>query len=201
MKTNAMQPLLNPCEKEILQAAVEALPDDGIIVEWGSGGSTVFWLEHMTPGQHLISIEHNPQWAKTVQDALKAHPKRDQVTYYFKEPKAPLDFYGYGVPFEENPVGLEDYIDPMDARLYRAHLYFIDGIARGPIAASVLSYMSNDAVVFIHDYAGREIWYDWACNLYFTQEQVGKTLIQLKDHTVRHRDPLDDYASKLIAAK
>lgn len=57
---------------------VKALPANIRVFEYGSGGSTLFWLTHKE--SECISIEHNPQWFAIVQNyasGLKDDPRLD----------------------------------------------------------------------------------------------------------------------------
>lgn len=153
-------------------------------VEWGSGGSTTLFLDYF-PDKKLISIEHNEGWYDKVNEALNDEPNRENFHYLFIPPKQPLDFYGYGVPKEENPTFNDEYINPEtafeDVAIWDADVYLVDGISRGACLATVFAKAKNrNATVFIHDYAGREDWYRWAVNLYPKVEQVGSTLLKLK---------------------
>jgi hypothetical protein len=45
-------------------------------------------------------------------------------------------------------------------------VFLVDGIGRGPTAAFLSRRVKDSAHVIIHDYKGRELWYDWAANCY-----------------------------------
>lgn len=48
---------------------LNSLPLEGSrVFEYGSGGSTLFWLNH---GARVISIEHNPEWYKLLHHRVK----------------------------------------------------------------------------------------------------------------------------------
>jgi hypothetical protein len=42
------------------------------VFEYGSGGSTLFWLER---GAEVVSVEHDPQWYSQLQENTIQHPK------------------------------------------------------------------------------------------------------------------------------
>lgn len=153
------------------------------MVEWGSGGSTKMFLDKPNVGT-LVSIEHNADWHTRVTEALKDHPKRKSLDYLFIPPELALSFYGYGIPQEENPTFNTEYINPnlafQDLDIWDADVYLIDGISRGAcLATTHIKAKNRDAAVFIHDYVGREQWYDWAVGLYSVKKIVGSTLVQL----------------------
>jgi hypothetical protein len=60
---------------------------------------------------------------------------------------------------EENPAGLKDYILP-DETILNANMFIIDGLTRVTIALMLLAKAKKDSVIFIHDYVGREQYYD-----------------------------------------
>lgn len=168
-------------------------PDGTRMVEWGSGGSTLFFLRHFNTG-YFTSIEHNPEWFEKVMKAVQAGGFDFEViknfTYIHAEPEyggktVPLDFYGYGVPMEENPCFARRYINPEtpDNPIFDADIYFVDGICRGAVLATILAKaQKRDAQIYIHDYYGdenREEWYNWASCLFSKTEKVGTTLARL----------------------
>lgn len=188
-----LEPRLDPDEIEYFKTLMEQKPENTKMVEWGSGGSTVFFLPYFVNGS-LVSIEHNPEWFGKVVDELNANyvqsPALKNLTYIHVEPEYvghPVDlrFYGYGVPFEENPCFLKKYINPEGelVKIWDADIYFVDGIARGAILATILLKAEKpDASVYIHDYYGPEQrgeWYGWASSLYRKVEKVGSTLARL----------------------
>lgn len=188
-----LPPRLDPDEIVYLKDFVSKLPDDKLVVEWGSGGSTMMFLPYMTTGK-FVSIEHNQEWFDKVSKALVDTdlPKAcyDNFVYCYQPPSylgvnVDIRFYGYGVPFEETTCFAASYIDPglRYPKLFNADMYFVDGICRGAVLATIASKaVKRDAAVFIHDYYGderREDWYKWASNLYTKVEKVGSTLARL----------------------
>lgn len=193
----SLDPRLDPDEIEYLKEFMAKKADGTKLVEWGSGGSTAMFLPYFETGE-FISIEHNEDWFKKVieevtsggysQDAIK------NFIYVLAKPKIDIKFYGYGVPFEENPCFAADYISPKsnEFHVWDADVYFVDGICRGPILSMIRHKCkpSFDATkdewigptVFIHDFFGaenREPWYDWAAQMYSSVEKVGSTLARL----------------------
>lgn len=163
------------------------------MVEWGSGGSTLMFLPYFETG-NFVSIEHNREWYDRVNDAIEKgdySPKAlANFAYCWRPPSFegnPVDlrFYGYGVPFEENPCFASNYINAESSgiKIFDADIFFVDGICRGAILAAIRSLASNpNAAVFIHDYYGpekREAWYNWASGMYKRIEKVGDTLARL----------------------
>ena len=156
------------------------LPKDGLMVEWGSGGSTIHWLKTMTSSQSLISIEHNVEWYKKVDHNLNENFNDLNVNFNYYLMRELYGFeHGYASLIEEHPTGLDNYMLP-DKNILDADVFFIDGIGRAAVSLMVLGLSKKEnPAIFIHDYVGREPWYDWATKLYPKKEVVGTTLLRL----------------------
>lgn len=182
-------------EDEVLyfKKLMENKPEGTKMTEWGSGGSTTFFLNYFGTGR-FTSIEHSKEWfekvIKEVQTGGYNLNALQNFTYIFAEPeynRQPVDirFYGYGVPTEENPCFVQRYINPetKDNQIFDSDIYFVDGICRGAVLATIYARARNrDAEVYIHDYFGPENrleWYNWASSL-FKIDRVGTTLARLK---------------------
>ena len=166
------------------QLILDTLNADGEMLEWGSGATTVWMLDHMTENQSLTSVEHVEDWHQEVSQKvtdLELHPKH---TYLLRTDQTPLrDNHGelvntYASPLEETPAGFNDYINPgLDLDKYQVIL--VDGIARGACLARVCMFAREDAVVLLHDIRGRENWYGWATELYQSTEYLTPNLLRL----------------------
>lgn len=160
---------------------IESMPDNGLMVEWGSGGSTIKWLESMKADQRLITIEHNIQWYNKVNDYLKTRDDIKNRASYIYRPELFNFRHGYARVEEELAHGLDDYFIPDTAKgLLDADIFFVDGIGRATTAL-LMKFMSTkpDPVIYIHDYYGREEWYSWATQFFSKKEKVGHTLVRL----------------------
>lgn len=185
-----LPPRLDPDEITYFEQFMANKKPFSTMVEWGSGGSTMMFLPHFETGK-FISIEHNEEWYKKVKEAvydgneIPAAAKKN-FEYLYRPPMIDIRFYGYGVPFEENPAFADAYInpEPYDSQIWDADIYFVDGICRGPILANLFRAARNrDATVFIHDFYGAEErwpWYKWAVRFYSSIEQIGSTLARLR---------------------
>lgn len=196
---------LDPDEIEYLLDFMGAKEDGSKMVEWGSGGSTTMFLPFFTTGQ-FISIEHNQEWFDKVTEELRTGDyEKDALQnfiYAFVPPIVDIRFYGYGVPYEENPCFAKDYINPRifdgnePVNIWDADIFFVDGICRGAILATIRTKATKllknyddtagkwmpPATIFIHDYYGpemREPWYNWASSLFSKVERVGNTLARI----------------------
>ena len=166
-------------EVEEVTSQINKMASDGLMVEWGSGGSTVKWLETLTSDQRLITIEHNPNWHMKVSEYINSrHDINKRLKYIFK-PEMYNYTHGYGNVLEENPHGMDDYFIPRKDIL-DADIFFVDGVARATTALLV-KFLSTkpDPIIYIHDYYGREQWYSWATQFFSKKEKVGQTLVRL----------------------
>lgn len=140
------------------------LPEDGTLIEWGCGGSTIYFLDNLKDTQYLVSIEHNKDWYDNISDRIKNHPNIDRHIFLYIPSEIPNNYYG--APEEEMGCGLTEYICPDIEIIKSADVFLVDGIGRGPTAAFLSNKVKSTAQVIIHDYEGRELWYDWAANCY-----------------------------------
>jgi hypothetical protein len=150
------------------------MPSDGLMVEWGCGGSTCKWIESLRDNQKLISVDHNENRYNLVTRAIKAEfgDVSDKFKFYHIKENFGVD-HGYGNSGEEHPIGTNDYLLPPDDRWFDADIFFIDGIARATCAmVTLLKHTKKTPKIYIHDYVGREQWYSWASQ-FFDVEIVG----------------------------
>lgn len=154
--------LMEPAEPGYIYSL---LPEEGTLVEWGCGGSTVFFLDNLKEGQYLVSIEHNDKWFEDMSEKIKDHPNIDRHVFLYIPPEGINNPY-YARPEEEMPCGLGDYMSFDLDTIKSADVFLIDGIARSPTAAFLATQVKETAHVLIHDAVGREDWYHWASNCY-----------------------------------
>jgi hypothetical protein len=166
-------------EVEEVTSRIKEMGTDGLMVEWGSGGSSIRWLETLTDNQRLVSIEHNSEWHSKVVEYLTTRPELNNKFKYYLRPELYGFKHGYGIVNEENPHGLDNYFIPQ-SDILNANIFFIDGIARATTALFV-KFLStkDDPVIYIHDYYGREQWYSWSTQFFSKREKVGHTLVRL----------------------
>lgn len=121
------------------------------VLEWGSGGSTLWLADRLPPGAYLTSVEHDGAWHKQVRDAVGERPG---VRLLLAEPSRPL---GRNATIEEEDPGpLEAYLGAPDDHRYDVIL--VDGPARVACMAKARRLLAPGGVVFLHD-AQRD-WYD-----------------------------------------
>lgn len=131
-----MSPWMSNQERSLIE---DNLNKDHIMLEWGSGGSTISFAPLV---KKIYSIEHDPAWFRKV-DSLKAN----NVDYFLVESNR-------GRSADDTPK--EDFIDYInkvdDLNVDRFDVVFIDGRARKYCAEKVLKYIDENSLVFIHDF-------------------------------------------------
>jgi hypothetical protein len=140
-----------------LEIILGALPENGTLLEIGSGWSTVWFAERLTENQRLVSVEHDKGWWERI---LPMIVKNKRVDLLLHPPLFPLG--PRGTPIRENPAGLSDYIHAFPYQ--DADVVLIDGVARGPCFVAALFSAESGTNVFVHD-AERQDWYAWAWEL------------------------------------
>lgn len=154
---------------------VNSVPVEGLLLEWGSGMSTVEAARRFRDAgqnQMVCSVEHDPAWAELVTKRLLAENLMDfgrVVLARIDRPVAPMEAGWH----RENPAGLEDYlIGPVPLLTEglaplgvgrsprRVATVLVDGIARGACLAVLASFAPAGLSVFLHD--AERPWYTWA---------------------------------------
>jgi hypothetical protein len=166
-------------------------------LEWGSGGSTLWYIDEVIKNKvntQIISVEHHADWYNKVKSAVDNHlaPSEEQFLYLHKEapwssitfnsPQGNIPFNVVSTPFEEVTAGLAEYINPPEIDLSDIDVFLVDGLGRGGCLATIKASIKKDAVVFLHDIDGRESWYQWALDLWlkdYSIEYVYHNLIKL----------------------
>lgn len=186
-----MKPYMRDNEVTFFKGEFNKLKDDASIVEWGSGGSTLMILDLLKPKQNFISVEHDTLWSKRVIDVSRNHQNRDRMEYIVTGlPVMQVEINGnvytngdyedhkknmMGKFLEENPSYISNYIDPsiLDdkfKKIMNADMFLVDGLARGAILATLRAKAKKKAKIFLHDYIGRELQYEWAVRLFSSFE-------------------------------
>lgn len=115
------------------------------MLEYGSGGSTLYFSQYV---QKYISIEHDINWFNKMQ----GYKMPDSVELYYCAPNNQIKL----PVWEGSPADFHDYICFIDT-LPRKHYnkVLIDGRARKQCGIKVLDYISEETVVFVHDFFER----------------------------------------------
>lgn len=153
-----------------LQLVLGDLPEDGVLLEWGSGGSTRWFGENMSRTQQLYSIEHDRAWWHEVIPEVSGF---GNVNLWLYEPTVPFPDGTYGTPFRENPAFAAKYISgkPVLEVLARADVVFVDGICRSSCLAMAANTCPPGTPVYIHDAPPRD-WYEWPNPMFTLKDTV-----------------------------
>jgi hypothetical protein len=121
------------------------------MLEWGSGGSTLWFADRLPEGATLVSVDHDRQWHERLAAALGTRPG---VELRLAEPARPL---GRNATIdEEDAAPLAAYLAAADGSAY--DLILVDGVARNACLEKARELLAPGGVVFLHD-AQRD-WYD-----------------------------------------
>lgn len=113
-------------------AIVDAIPEGGTIVEWGAGGSTLFWLENHETAL-VQSIESEEKWQKAVETRVRDN--KDFQSRLDVALTSDLIEYTMGAYF------------PVD----QADVILIDGINRKLSTAYATTVAKPGCRLFVHD--------------------------------------------------
>jgi len=150
------------------QLILDQIPEQGKMLEWGCGGSTIWFLSQRSDFA-LVSIEHNKKWAKKVNKQVKRRGFLNRHNLILRQGR----YIGSnGMPFEENPSGLSEYILP-PVKMSEFDVILVDGVARGSCLAVMRNSVKSGTNVFLHD--AQRKWYQWAQHFYPVAEIIKPT--------------------------
>lgn len=134
-----MMPWMNDREIALIE---EYLTPSTIMLEWGSGGSTMHFSKLV---KDYYSIEHDDKWYfKVLID------KPDNVKYYYQPPNILVH------PNESSHQSHKDYIERAGKLNTQFDVVLIDGRARLACAIYIKKYLHKNSIVFIHDFWKRQ---------------------------------------------
>lgn len=163
---------------------IQSCSNTAIIIEYGSGGSTVALGKALRSQQQLFSIEHTQEWYRSISTEIsKLHIPNVSVLHCPVGGSAGAA-YSYGLQAEEFPIGCEQYLHP-SINWNRVEMVFIDGVARGACLAITRIRCRPGTYAAIHDYVGREKWYNWAIDPYYTRISTTDSLLLLQIPTTK----------------
>ena len=126
----------------------DSLDKDSVMVEWGGGASTFFWLKS-TPVAEVHTVEHNRDWYRVLkgkQETLERdYGSRLQLCHIPRQANEWLEHHEY-------PGGAEEYASPSDfVPLDKADVILVDGVNRNLCLAFAASRAKAGARMFLHD--------------------------------------------------
>lgn len=120
-----------------------------VMLEWGAGGSTLFFSRHV---RDYYSVEHDPEWHASVRAQVES-AGLDNVHLSLVPPDEPLaGVPNYARTPEQREAQFQTYIhypEHLDVAFDRV---LVDGRSRPECALAILPRLASDAIVFIHDY-------------------------------------------------
>lgn len=143
MKTNAnkfesYRPLMNDWEYKFIE---KFLSKDDILLEWGSGNSTLYWSGIVS---NVISIEHDIDWIHDLNKVINLY-NIDNIELHYVPAHSPR-------PVPCRYEQFKDYINYPKEKKLKFSKILIDGRARKYCAKSIWEYIDETAIVFIHDF-------------------------------------------------
>lgn len=141
-------------EADLLRLAYQAA---GVIVEYGSGGSTV--LAGDMPGKVVFAVESDKAWAAGMAGWFAAHPPRAEVHLHpvdigpTKDWGAPVTDRGWR-RYHQYPLSVWDRAD-----FRHPDVVLIDGRFRVACLLTVLYRITRPVVVLFDDYLRREAYH------------------------------------------
>lgn len=135
-------------QKEI-NLIISLLKEDDVMLEWGSGGSTLFFPQFV---DKYYSIEHDKEWfLRIVNEMESILEKLKPNKIYF----VPPEVKEYNNPAKKEEF--ESYIKKVNnLPEKKIDKVLIDGRARFWCGLEVLPYLKDDSLVFVHDFMNRE---------------------------------------------
>jgi hypothetical protein len=138
-KFESYAPLMHQYEYEFIATY---LNQDDILLEWGSGNSTIFWSGIV---KKVISIEHDIDWINTIKKIIDFHDIKNidlhHVRAHSPDPK-PCRYAQF-----------KDYVNFPIKEKFQFTKVLIDGRARKYCAKSLLNTIDENVIVFIHDFS------------------------------------------------
>ena len=175
-----------PCmsEKE-LSIIGKYLSKDTMMLEWGSGYSTLYFRKHV---KEIHSIEHCLMWALRVNIYKTLLQDKNTFCHYLP----PLQEHNGGLAInehcEERKENYKNYIAAPEKikENYGVDKYdvvFIDGRVRECCAKNILPYLHENSVVFLHDFIDREdysVIFDWYDEIERSEEDNSLVVLKKK---------------------
>lgn len=131
-------PLMFKKEYELIEKYLK--PDD-ILLEWGSGHSTLYFSGLV---KKVISIEHDIDWIYKMESSISAYNiKNVKMIHVPSHTPDPIP-----CRYEQ----FKDYVEYVKTKKLKFNKVLIDGRARKYCAKSIYDIIDDDVIVFIHDF-------------------------------------------------
>ncbi len=150
------------------------------VFEWGSGESTLFFVNDIRVTR-LISIEHDTEWFdKTQSELLKLHTERYHHYYIPYESgiigpdKANPSYYKSGST-NLGDVNFKSYASAID-NYGKFDLILIDGMARASCLSHAISHVANGGCIVLDNTGDRPYYLEQTAHLFGDYESGWETI-------------------------
>jgi hypothetical protein len=134
------------------------------VLEWGSGGSTLWLADRLPERARLTSIDHDAVWHQSVSRKIG---DRENTRLLLRPPAGPI---GRNATIEEERAEpLQDYIGAVDGELF--DIILVDGVARSACMEQAVKLLAPRGIVFLHD--AQRPWYDDAKARFIEHGTIG----------------------------
>ncbi|MBA3285388.1 MAG: hypothetical protein H0U27_10080 [Nitrosopumilus sp.] len=123
------------------------LQNDSVVLEWGSGNSTLFFSRFV---KKYIAIEHHENWFDKINKKIRNNTKIIHVPT--TQQYSPLLGQGWNVGFEGTYEQFKAYVDIFETLSEKFSIILIDGRARVDCAKKILPSIGEHTKVFVHDF-------------------------------------------------
>jgi hypothetical protein len=138
-KFESFVPLMHYNEYKLVE---KYLNKDDILLEWGSGNSTMYWSGIV---KKVITIEHDIDFYNQTETAIKIYDIKNIENIFVPQLKL--------VPNRENRYKVfEKYINYPRENKLKFTKALIDGRGRKFCALSILDMIDENVIIFIHDF-------------------------------------------------
>jgi predicted O-methyltransferase YrrM len=127
-----------------------ALNEAKVVVEYGSGASTIHIGNRLRDWGSLVSVEHDPEWFAKVGEFLEVQ-NLDNVTLLLREPKTGKTIRPWQ-RFSDREMA--DYVTAPRSEVGEgtADLVFVDGRQRINCALEAVKLLKSGALLMVHDF-------------------------------------------------
>ena len=153
MKRGYSIPYMEPHEISVMKELIGSLCPK-YCLEWGIGGSTLFFTKYLNEEAEWIGIEHNLRWFRRINSLAKQQRGKIQLHHI-----APNRFPWTDDNNDGSFSDLKDYVEFPERFSTKFDLILIDGRARASCIKHALKYLSKRGVVIVHD-AKRPYYHD-----------------------------------------
>lgn len=139
-----MKPLMLDVEiRELERALLSAKGRPVRVLEWGSGGSTVYFTDYLRKNgvpYEWVSLEYNKKWHEKVSDEVKNYPHTSIVLF---------DVGNDEILQPNNPMN--EYVSYPKTLGKKFDVVFVDGRKRRRCVIEAKDLVTEGGVVFLHD--------------------------------------------------